>query len=116
MAMVIGFLRTEGGGCPVEDFLDGLAPKDAQKVLWVFRLIESLERVPTTYLKKLTGSQEIWEVRAQGARQACRALAFRHGDTLWVMNGYSKKSGRTDARGIRRADRMRRDFIVRQGD
>lgn len=114
--MVVAFLRTEAGECPVEEFLDGLFPKDAQKVLWVFRLIERLERVPTSYLKKLVGTDEIWEVRAQGTRQAFRVLSFLQGDRLWLMNGYSKKSRRTDAREIRRAEGMRREFIVRHGD
>lgn len=113
MAMVIEFLRTEGGGCPVENFLDELDPRDAQKVLWVFRLIEHLERTPKTYLEKLTGTEEIWAVRIQGTRQTYRILGFRHGDALWLTNGYSKKSRRTDAREIARAERLRRDFLRR---
>lgn len=114
--MVVEFLRTEAGECPVEEFLDRLAPKDAQKVPCVLRLIERLERVPASYLKKLVGTEGIWEVRAQGTRQTFRILSFRHGDGLWVMNGYSKKSRRTDAQEVRRAERMRRGFITRQGD
>jgi len=115
MATEVRFLRTKAGKCPVEEFLDGLAAKDAQKVLWVFRLIERLERVPTWYLKKLVGTEEIWEVRAQGTGQTFRILGFRYGERLWLTNGYSKKSRRTDAREVQRAERMRRDFITRQG-
>ena len=88
-----------------------MSPKDAQKVLWVFRLIERQERVPATYLKKLADSEEIWEVRIQGTRQACRVLAFRQQDHLLVMNGFTKKSRRTDPRQVVRAERMRRDHI-----
>jgi phage-related protein len=114
--MIIRFLRTEDGKCPAEGFLDGLVPKDAKKVLWVFRLIERLDRVPRTYLRKLPGTEEIWEIRIQGTRQIYRVLCFAQHADLWVMHGYSKKSRRTDAQQIARAERMRRDFIASQGD
>ena len=98
----------------LEGFLDGLPPKDAQKALWVFRLIERIERVPITYLRKLTGTEEIWEVRIQGTRQIYRVLGFRHRETLWLTNGYSKKSRRTDRQQIAKADRSRANFITAQ--
>lgn len=115
MATTIRFLRTPGGACPVEGFLDALTPKDAQKVMWVLRLVERLDRVPRTYLKKLTGSENIWEIRVQGSRQIYRIFCFRYGEDLWVMQGYSKKDRRTDAQEIRRAERMRRDYLTGEG-
>lgn len=44
------------GGSPVEDFLDSLSSKQAQKVAWVLRLIEAIDSVPAQYLKKLPGT------------------------------------------------------------
>ena len=35
----INFYKTESGKCPVEEFLDSLSSKQAQKVTWVLRLI-----------------------------------------------------------------------------
>jgi hypothetical protein len=46
----IEFYRTARGTCPVEEFLDALADKQAQKVAWVLRLVERLDRVPEQYL------------------------------------------------------------------
>lgn len=105
--MRIRFLRSEDGSCGAEDFLDALPPKDAQKALWVLRLIEHLDRVPTTYLKKLQGTEEIWEVRIQGTRQTYRILGFLDQQALWLTNGYSKKDSRTDRREISRAETLR---------
>ena len=62
MSRTIIFYRTEDGRCPVEEFLDSLQAKEAQKVLWVLRIIEEFEIVPTHYLKKLTDTEEIWDV------------------------------------------------------
>ncbi len=114
MVRTIRFLRTVGGACPAEEFLDGLSSKDAQKVLWVLRLIESLDRVPRTYLKKLSGSEDIWEIRVQGTRQAYRMFCFPLREDLWVLQGYSKKDRRTDSQEIRRAERMRREYLPGQ--
>ncbi len=43
----IVFYRTESGKCPVEEFLDSLTAKQAQKVVWVLNLIEELDDVPS---------------------------------------------------------------------
>ena len=57
------FYETVTGKCPVEDFLDSLSSKQAQKVAWVFRLIEEVPSVPQKYLKKLVNTGDIWKVR-----------------------------------------------------
>ena len=47
------FYETESGKSPVEEFLESLSPKEAQKVTWVLRLIEELPTIPKKYFKKL---------------------------------------------------------------
>ncbi|MDN4501043.1 type II toxin-antitoxin system RelE/ParE family toxin [Alteromonadaceae bacterium BrNp21-10] len=72
----IHFYITEDGDCPVIEFLDSLTAKQAQKVTWVLKLIEELEDIPTTYLKKLVNTDGIWEVRAQAGNNIFRLLGF----------------------------------------
>jgi hypothetical protein len=48
------FYRTPSGACPVEEFLDSLTGKQAQKVAWVLHLVEELDSVPVQYFKKLS--------------------------------------------------------------
>jgi len=36
------FYKTETGKCYVKEFLDSLSGKEAQKVVWLFKLIEEL--------------------------------------------------------------------------
>jgi len=48
----IEFYRTESGKCPVVEFLDSLSDKHTQKVTWVLRLVERMDRVPEQYLKR----------------------------------------------------------------
>lgn len=53
----VNFYRRANGQSPVEEFLDTLTGKQAQKVLWVLELIEELETVPRQYFKKLVDSE-----------------------------------------------------------
>ena len=115
MSRNIVFYQTEKGKCPVEEFLDSLNPKEAQKVSWVLRLIQELERVPSQYFKKLIGTGEIWECRVNISSKSYRIFAFfLEGDTLVLTHGYSKKSQKTDVKQIKRAENYRRDYFDRK--
>jgi hypothetical protein len=59
----IVFYRLPNGRSPIEEFLDSLNGKQAQKVLWALKLVEELEVIPRQYFKKLIDSEGIWEVR-----------------------------------------------------
>ena len=109
------FYTTETGKRPVEEFLDSLSSREAQKILWVLKLIEELERIPSQYFKKLGGSDEIWECRVRTQSRAIRIFGFFvHGDTLVLTHGYAKKSQRTDAGEIKLAERYRRKYLSRK--
>ena len=82
----IEFYTTEDGKCPIAEFLDSLSGKQAQKVAWVLQLIEELDKIPTTYLKKLVNTDNIWEVRVQVGGNIFRLLGFFDGDNLVVLN------------------------------
>jgi phage-related protein len=110
----INLYRTRSGRCPVEEFLDTLSGKQAQKVAWVLQLIEELETVPTQYFKKLVNTDEIWEVRVQQAGTIFRLLGFFDGATLIMLtNGFAKKTQKTPADEIRLATVRKRDYFDR---
>jgi len=110
------FYRNKDGKCLVEDFLDALQPKEAQKVLWVLQLIEELDKVPSQYFKKLTDTEEIWECRVMIRSNTYRIFAFfPEGDTVILTHGYSKKSPKIEKRQIKQAERYRRDYLKRIG-
>ncbi|MFH1488872.1 MAG: XRE family transcriptional regulator [Pseudomonadota bacterium] len=112
MGREINFYRTRSGKCPMEAFFDSLQPVEAQKVAWVLRVIQELDKVPSQYFKKLIGSEEIWECRIQIQSKAYRIFSFfLEGDTLVLTHGYSKKSQKTDAKQIKRAENYRRDYL-----
>jgi len=112
----IEFYRTASGSSPVEDFLDGLADQHAQKVVWVLRLVERLDRVPEQYLKKLVGTDQIWEVRIQIGGKSYRLLGFFDGPVLLILtSGFAKKRRKTPHKEIELAQRRRTEYLERKG-
>jgi phage-related protein len=110
----IVFYRKESGDSPIENFLDSLTGKQAQKVAWVLRLIEELDTVPVQYFKKLTGTDDIWEVRVQMGGDIMRLLGFLYGARFVVLtNGFTKKTRKTPPSEIALAEQRKREYINR---
>lgn len=109
------FYRADSGQCPVEEFLDSLDGKQAQKVTWVLQLVEELDRVPGQYFKKLVNTDAIWEVRVQAGGNIFRLLGFFDGDNLVVLaHGFQKKTQKTPAGEIALAEARKRDYLKRR--
>lgn len=110
----IRFYRTEDGKRPVEDFLNSLSGKQAQKVAWVLQLVEELTVVPNTYFKKLVNTNELWEVRVQVGTNIFRLLGFFQGSKLIVLNhAFQKKTQKTPLNEIKIAERRKAEYIKR---
>lgn len=109
------FYRTASGLSPVEDFLDSLPGKQAQKVIWVLGVLEDLDRVPEQYFKKLSGTEDLWEVRAQQGSDAFRLLGFFDGPLLVLVSAFVKKTRKTPHKEIELAERRRRDYLPKRG-
>ncbi|AHF01709.1 hypothetical protein THIAE_08010 [Thiomicrospira aerophila AL3] len=111
----IHFYRTESGNSPVEDFLDSLNAKQAQKVIWVLQLIEEIEQVPVQYFKKLVNTDDLWEVRVQVGSNIFRLLGFLEGDNLVILNhGFQKKTQKTPKKEILLAETRKKDYLKRK--
>jgi len=108
----IHFYRTQSGYCPVEEFLDSLSGKSAQKIAWVLQLVEELNTVPVTYLKKLVNTENLWEVRVQIGGSAFRLLGFFAGENVLILNhAFQKKTQKIAAKHIKLAESRKRDYI-----
>ena len=114
MNRTVIFYKTVDGKCPVQEFLDSLPGKVAQKIAWVLRLLEDLERVPSFYFKKLVGTEEIWEGRIQFGSNAYRIFCFFVGNTVVLTHGFAKKTQKTPIHEMERAAAYRKDFLRRR--
>ena len=111
----VRFYRTATGACRVEEFRESLTAKQSQKVLWVLRALAELPRVPSQYFKKLEGTNDLWEVRAEFGGDAFRLLGFWHEGRLIILtNGFAKKSPKTPEREKALAELRKRDYLSRE--
>jgi len=111
----VNFYRLLNGNRPVEEFLDSLTGKQAQKVLWVLQLIEELDVIPRQYFKKLVDSESIWEVRIQFGNDIFRFLGFFAGGTLLILtNGFAKKTQKAPPQEIALAVRRKEEYLSRR--
>jgi phage-related protein len=106
------FFKTDQGTAPVAEFLDSLSSKQAQKMVWVMKLVEELPKVPSQYFKKLTGT-EIWEIRAQVGSDTFRVLGFFMSDAKFIVtNGFQKKSMAVPKTEITIAEKRRQRYLM----
>ena len=109
------FYRTKTGDCPLEKFLDSLSAQQAKKVAWVLQIVEEFRLVPIQYLKKLGGTDDIWEVRVDVRNDTFRLLGFfDKGNLVVLTNGFAKKTQKTPQTEIALAESRKRDWLERK--
>ena len=115
MVREVIFYKTSAGRSPVEEFLDSLSGKQAQKVIWVLKLVEDLESVPGQYFQKMANTDDIWEARVKMGSNIFRLLGFFDGSKLVVMShAFQKKTQKTPRRAIQLAEERKRDYFRRK--
>ena len=115
MAREVIFYKTSTGSCPVQEFLDTLSSKQAQKTAWVVNLVEDMDVVPGQYFKKMPGTDGLWEIRVKIAGNIFRLLGFFDGKKLVVLShAFQKKTQKTPRQAIRLAEERKRDYFRRK--
>ncbi|MEW6194224.1 MAG: type II toxin-antitoxin system RelE/ParE family toxin [Bacteroidota bacterium] len=108
------FYKTVNNKIPVEEFLESLSDKQAEKILWVLRIIKELDRIPIEYFKKLESANDIWEVRVGSGNNEFRLLGFWYESNFIVLtNGFRKKSQKTPKTEIELSESRKKDFLER---
>jgi phage-related protein len=111
----VQFYETASGQRPIEEFLDRLSSKQAQKVTWVLKLIEELDRVPVNYFKKLVNTDNIWEVRIVVGSNIFRILGFLDSANLVILaHAFQKKTQKTPKDAIIIAEKRKKDYFRRK--
>ena len=77
--------------------------------------MRDLPLVPVQYLKKLEGTDGLWEVRTEFGGDAFRLLGFWEAGRLIILtNGFAKKTPKTPERELALAEQRRRDYLNRR--
>jgi len=92
----------ENDTCPVVEFIESLSTKEAAKIL---REIDLLEKYGLSlgmpYIKKLEGTDELWELRIKHSSNSFRVFYFHYVDGLFVLlHAIKKKTEKTPKKDI----------------
>ena len=94
-----------------EEFLSQQDERVQNKIFKIIEAIETLERVPSNYLKHITGTDGLYEARIQLGSNIWRVFCFFDGEKLVVlMNGFQKKTQKTPKREIEKALKIKKEY------
>ena len=85
--------------------------KVKEKIKYVFELIKQVEKVPEKFLKHLTGTNGLYEIRIEYQSNIYRIFCcFDKGKLVVLFNGFQKKTQKTPDRELERAEKIKREY------
>lgn len=85
--------------------------KVKDKIIWTLQLIETLPKVPETYLKHLSGTDGLYEIRVQQGTDIFRIFCFFEKEKIIVvLHGFQKKSQKTPSNEIQKALMNKKEY------
>lgn len=86
------------------EFLKKQPVKVQNKIFKIIEAIETLERVPSNYLKALVGTNGLYEARIRLGSDIWRVFCFfDKGKLVILLNGFTKKTQKTPKKEIEKA-------------
>jgi phage-related protein len=94
-----------------EDFLLKQPLKVQNKIFKILEAIETLERIPTNYLKLITETKGLYEARIQVGSDIWRVFCFfDRGKLVILLNGFQKKTQKTPKNEIEKAKKLMKEY------
>ena len=82
-----------------------------KKIDWTILLIRTMKIVPEKYLKHLTNTNGLWEIRVSAANGIFRVFCFfDEGNLIILLSGFQKKSQKTPRTEIKRAEKLKKEY------
>lgn len=94
-----------------EDFLKQQPIKVLNEIFKILEAIETLERIPTNYLKLIVGTSGLYEARIQSGTDIWRVFCFfDKGKLVILLNGFQKKTQKTLKNEIEKAITLMKEY------
>jgi phage-related protein len=93
------------------EFYNKQKNKVKDKILWTFRIVETLQIIPVEYLKCIEGTDGLYEIRVQCGSDIYRIFCFFDTGNLVVLeNGFQKKTQKTPRQEIDTALKIKKEY------
>jgi phage-related protein len=94
------------------EFYKTLDGKAKSKVQYVLELIKQVERVPEKFLKHLSGTNGLYEIRIEFQSNIYRIFCcFDEGKLVILFNGFQKKSKKTPQNELEKALKLMAEYF-----
>ena len=82
------------------------------KIQYVFELIRQVDQVPEKFLKHLTGTNWLYEIRIDYQSNIFRIFCcFDQGKLVVLFNGFQKKTQKTLRKEVEKAEKLMQDYF-----
>ncbi|QBO59094.1 type II toxin-antitoxin system RelE/ParE family toxin [Chryseobacterium salivictor] len=99
------------------DFYKVQDEKVKSKIKNVLELIKQVERVPEKFLKHLSGTDGLYEIRIEYQSNIYRIFCcFDKGNLVILFNAFQKKSQKTPQQELDKAVRLKNEYFEKKKD
>ena len=93
------------------EFYQNQDDKVKTKIQYVLELIKQVDRVPEKFLKHLTGTDGLYEIRVEYQSNIYRIFCcFDEGKLVVLFNGFQKKTQKTPKKEIEKAIKIKTEY------
>ncbi|WP_298716017.1 type II toxin-antitoxin system RelE/ParE family toxin [uncultured Chitinophaga sp.] len=94
-----------------EIFYEAQREEVKAKIIWTIKGIEAVERIPTSYVKHIEGTNGLYEMRIKFGTDIFRIFCFfDKGKLIILANGFQKKTQKTPVQEILKALKIKREY------
>ena len=82
-----------------------------KKIDWTLLILRNTRIVPEKFLKHLTNTDGLWEVRISAGNGISRIFCFfENGNLIILLGGFQKKTQKTPKNEIEKAERLKKEY------
>ena len=86
--------------------------KVKEKIKYVLELIKQVQKVPEKFLKHLTGTIGLYEIRIEYQSNIYRIFCcFDKGNLVILFNGFQKKTQKTPNNELEKAEKLKNEYF-----
>ncbi len=106
---------SKDNSCPIHDFMKSIPKKDLAKILREVDLLQEFGyKLGMPHVKKMKGSDDIWELRIKMASNNYRIFYFTLKENTYLMlHAFLKKSNKTPTKELNKAINYKNEFLER---
>lgn len=97
------------------DFYQNQDDKVKSKIQHVLELIKQVDRVPEKFLKHLSGTDGLYEIRVEYQSNIFRIFCcFDEGKLVILFNGFQKKTQKTPKNELEKAIALKKEYFLQK--